>query len=165
MNSVEYPNFIVRTVNSNITIDNFYKQDYNVYSIDNIYMFTIYRTFISKSVAERLCSDNKFNSLYSYEDIESFKDACNILNLNYKDIQNIVCELNKTSHTLAAIFKLKIIRNALNGEDSIKLTEGTIYVPCVHFIPKIVIPKRLQDKFKVIGEFNNNNTQYLVLGK
>lgn len=109
-------------------------------------------------------SDNKFNSLYSYEDIESFKDACNVLNLNYKDMENIVCELNKTSHTLATIFKLKIIRNALNGKDSIKLTEGTIYVPCVHFIPKILIPKRLQDKFKVIGEFNNNNTQYLVLG-
>lgn len=33
-------------------------------------------------------SDNKFNSLYSYED--SFKDA--VLNLNYKDMQNIVCE-------------------------------------------------------------------------
>lgn len=31
-------------------------------------------------------SDNKFNSLYSYEDIESFKDACNVLNLNYKDM-------------------------------------------------------------------------------
>lgn len=58
MNSVEYPNFIIRTVNSNITIDNFYKQDYNVYSIDNKYMFTIYRTFVSKSIAERLCGGN-----------------------------------------------------------------------------------------------------------
>nr|DAN95499.1 MAG TPA: hypothetical protein [Crassvirales sp.] len=58
MNSIEYPNFIVRTVNSNITIDNFYKQDYNVYSIDNKYMFTIYRTFVSKSIAKRLCGGN-----------------------------------------------------------------------------------------------------------
>lgn len=107
-------------------------------------------------------SDNKFDSLYSYEDIESFKDACNVLNLNYKDMQNIVCELNKTSHTLAAIFKLKIIRNALNGENSIKLTEGTVYIPCVHFIPKTLIP--MQDKFEVIEEFNNNNIQYSVLG-
>lgn len=47
MNSVKYSNFIIRTINSNITIDNFYKQDYNVYSIDNIYMFTIYRIFVS----------------------------------------------------------------------------------------------------------------------
>lgn len=105
-------------------------------------------------------SDNKFNSLYSYEDIESFKDACNVLNLNYKDMQNIVWELNKTSHTLAAIFKLKIIRNALNGEDFIKLTEGTVYIPIVHFIPKTLITKKLQDKFEVIGEFNNDNIQY-----
>lgn len=58
MNSVEYPNFIIRTVNSNITIDNFYKQDYNVFSTDNKYMFTIYRTFVSKSIAERLCGGN-----------------------------------------------------------------------------------------------------------
>lgn len=58
MNSVEYPNFIIRTVNSNITIDNFYKQDYVVYSMDNKYMFTIYRTFVSKPIVDRLCSGN-----------------------------------------------------------------------------------------------------------
>ena len=58
MNNVEYPNFIIRTVNSNITIDNFYKQDYTAYSIDNKYMFTIYRTFVSMPIAEGLCSGN-----------------------------------------------------------------------------------------------------------
>lgn len=58
MNSIEYPNFIVRTVNTNITIDNFYKQDYVVYSMDNKYMFTIYRTFVSKPIVDRLCSGN-----------------------------------------------------------------------------------------------------------
>lgn len=58
MNDVEYPNFIIRTVNSNITIDNFYKQDYTAYSIDNKYMFTIYRTFVSMPIAEGLCSGN-----------------------------------------------------------------------------------------------------------
>ena len=58
MNNVEYPNFIIRTVNSNITIDNFYKQDYDVYSIDNKYMFTVYCTFVSMPIAEGLCSGN-----------------------------------------------------------------------------------------------------------
>ena len=58
MNNIEYPNFIVKTINSNITIDNFYKQDYEVYSVDNKYMFTIYHTFVSISIAERLCSGN-----------------------------------------------------------------------------------------------------------
>ena len=58
MNNIEYPNFSVRTINSNITVDNFYKQDYNVFSIDNKYMFTIYRTFVNMCIAERLCSGN-----------------------------------------------------------------------------------------------------------
>lgn len=58
MNNIEYPNFSVRTINSNITVDNFYKQDYNVFSVDNKYMFTIYRTFVNMYTAERLCSGN-----------------------------------------------------------------------------------------------------------
>nr|DAF36611.1 MAG TPA: hypothetical protein [Crassvirales sp.] len=58
MNNVKYPNFIVRTVNSDITLDNFYKQDYNVFSANNEYLFTLYRTFVDMYIAERLCSGN-----------------------------------------------------------------------------------------------------------
>lgn len=54
MDNIEYPNFKVETVNSNITVDNFYKQDYVVFSVDNMYMFTIYRTFVDMCTAERL---------------------------------------------------------------------------------------------------------------
>ena len=58
MDNIEYPNFRVETVNSNITVDNFCKQDYVVLSVDNMYMFTIYRTFVDMCTAERLCSGN-----------------------------------------------------------------------------------------------------------
>lgn len=84
MNSIEYPNFIIRTVNSNITIDNFYKQDYNVYSIDNMYMFTIYRIFVSKSVAERLCGGNP------KECIAAIKSYLKEVKYHIDDINNII---------------------------------------------------------------------------
>lgn len=84
MNNVKYPNFIIRTVNSNITIDNFYKQDYNVYSIDNIYMFTIYRIFVSKSVAERLCGGNP------KECIAAIKSYLKKVKYHLDDINNII---------------------------------------------------------------------------
>ena len=59
MNNIDYSNFIVRTINSNITVDNYYKQDYSVYSVDNEYMFTIYRTFVSMYMAKGICSGNE----------------------------------------------------------------------------------------------------------
>ena len=59
MDNIEYPNFSVRTINSNITVDNYYKQDYSVYSVDNEYMFTIYRTFVSMYIAKGICSGNE----------------------------------------------------------------------------------------------------------
>ena len=59
MDNIDYSNFSVRTINSNITVDNYYKQDYSVYSADNEYMFTIYRTFVSMYLAKRICSGNE----------------------------------------------------------------------------------------------------------
>ena len=57
MINIKYLNFIVRT-DSDITLDNFYKQDYNVFSVNNEYLFTLYRTFVDMCTAERLCSGN-----------------------------------------------------------------------------------------------------------
>lgn len=58
MIDIKYLNFVIRTVNSNITINNYFMQDYNVYSADNRYMFTMYRSFISMPIAVGLCSGN-----------------------------------------------------------------------------------------------------------
>lgn len=58
MDCIKYPDFNVRTINSNITTDNFFKQDYVVYSTDDEYLFTIYRKFVNKYTAEGLCSGN-----------------------------------------------------------------------------------------------------------
>lgn len=68
MNNVKYPNFIVRTVNSDITIDNFYKQDYNVFSVNNEYLFTLYRIFVDMCIAERLCSGNTKECIAAIKD-------------------------------------------------------------------------------------------------
>ena len=59
MDNIDYSNFSVRTINSNITVDNYYKQDYFIHSADNGYMFTIYSTFVSMYVANGICSGNE----------------------------------------------------------------------------------------------------------
>ena len=59
MINIEYSNFSVRTINSNITVDNFYKQNYDVFSVDNKYVFTLYNTFVNMYMAKGLCSGNE----------------------------------------------------------------------------------------------------------
>ena len=59
MYNIDYSNFSVRTINSNITVDNYYKQDYFIHSADNGYMFTIHSAFVSMYMAKRICSGNE----------------------------------------------------------------------------------------------------------
>lgn len=58
MIDIKYPNFTIRTMNSDITVDNFYRQDYAVLSADGKYLFTLYPLFVDMCIAERLCSGN-----------------------------------------------------------------------------------------------------------
>jgi hypothetical protein len=51
---------------------------------------------------------------YNFKDITTFKKACEVLGLNYDDMFYITKNIATISKASAAMFKLNIIRKALN---------------------------------------------------
>ena len=99
-----------------------------------------------------------------YTDIKTFEDACLALGM---DINKVECNLNNLTclegglgEHLAAIYKLDIIRKALNGADwKPKMAEGDIYYGWVRFYKKSSdVPS---DK-KIIGNFIADGQKYLL---
>lgn len=102
---------------------------------------------------------------------KSFKDACDVLNINYNDANyaaNCVSQISKAS---AAMFKLNIIRTALNLGQDLNLTTDSkvsrIYYP---FNPIITTDatyykKELKaNKIEIIGNIKIEGIPYKVLG-
>lgn len=101
-----------------------------------------------------------------YTDIKTFEDACKALGM---DIDKVECDLTNLIYLegglgehLTAIYKLDIIRKALNGADwNPKMAEGNIYYGWVKFYKKSSnIP---YDK-KIIGNFIADGQKYILVG-
>lgn len=102
----------------------------------------------------------------NYTDIKTLEDAVKALGM---DINKVACDLNNLTcleggldEHLRAIYKLDIIRKALNGTDwKPKMTEGDIYYGWVRFYKKSSdVPS---DK-KIIGNFIADGQKYLLVG-
>lgn len=65
-----------------------------------------------------------------WERIKTFKDACRVLGINPKGV-----DLIYDSH-LQNMYKLQIVRRALNADWELKLNTGTIYYPWMRYYPK-----------------------------
>lgn len=65
-----------------------------------------------------------------WENIKTFKDACRVLDVNPKGV-----DLIYDSH-LQNMYKLQIVRRALNADWEPKLNTGTIYYPWMRYYPK-----------------------------
>lgn len=76
-----------------------------------------------------------------FTDIKTFEDAVKALGLNKYDAEIDLEELDcqgfegNTSEHLKAIYKMDIIRKALNGDWKPSLVEGKVYYPFVKFYP------------------------------
>lgn len=92
-----------------------------------------------------------------WENIKTFEDACEILSINPK-IVDLIFDTN-----LQNIYKLQIVRRALNIDWEPKLNEGTIYYPLIKYNPKDNI---YQSPWKPIANFKakENNKVYTLLG-
>lgn len=107
----------------------------------------------------------------SFMDIKSFKDACNVLNIDYNDANYVANCVSKISKASAAMFKLKIIRRALNFGQDLHLTKNPknsyVYYPynplvtenCTCYEGDLKL-----GKIEVIGTIKNEETLYNVLG-
>ena len=101
-----------------------------------------------------------------YTNIKTFEDACKALGLNMDFVNFALCNMKNIEgglgKHLTAIYKLDIIRKALNGTDwKPKMTEGDIYYGWVRFYKK---SSNIPSNKKIIGNFIADEQKYLLVG-
>ena len=108
--------------------------------------------------------------VYYFKSIKTFKNACETLGLNYDTMLVKAKEISFVSKASAAMFKLNIVRKALNlGQDLhfVKDPENSeIYYPYNPFVPES--STYYEDKLKsvtmeVIGKIKVEGEEYKVL--
>ena len=108
---------------------------------------------------------------YNFKNITTFKKACEALGLNYNGMFCITKNIAKISKASAAMFKLNIIRKALNLGQDLHLTKDPknyyIYYPYNPFVTKSSTYHNSEinsGKMKVIGKIKSEGEEYNVLG-
>lgn len=100
-----------------------------------------------------------------YTNIKTFEDAVKALGLNMDFVNFALCNIKNIEggfgKHLVAIYKLDIIRKALNGADwKPKMTEGNIYYGWVRFY----IPNKKPSDRKTIAALKADGQKYLLVG-
>lgn len=114
---------------------------------------------------------NKDELEYSFKNITSFKDACEALGLSYDNISTVASRIKVYSKASAAMFKLNIIRKALNLGQGLHLTkdpeDSYIWYPYNPFVTKTSTYYKDEldsGEMEVIGKIKSEGTVYNVLG-
>ena len=109
--------------------------------------------------------------LYNYRNIKSLSDACEVLGFDYVGIITIALSIAKFSKSSAAMFKLNIIRKALNLGQDLHLTkdpeDSYIYYPYNPFVTESSTHYESElnsGKMEVIGKIKSKREEYNVLG-
>lgn len=92
-----------------------------------------------------------------WENIKTFEDACKVLNVNPKYV-DLLC-----GSYLQNMFKLQIIRRALNADWKPIFNEGTIYYPCLRYYTK---DSSYNSRYTPVANFKDkkNNKVYTLIG-
>lgn len=106
-----------------------------------------------------------------FNKIKSFEDAITILGMDVDDENSIVNTLKERSKAMAAMYKLNIIRKALNLGQNLHLIKSVnedslVYCPKNPFVAKgSTYYKNDIEYFRmeIIGRFNNDGIEYFVL--
>ena len=108
---------------------------------------------------------------YNFKNITTFKNACEALSLDYGDMFYITKNIATISKASAAMFKLNIIRKALNLGQDLHLTKDPkgshLYYPYNPFIIKnstYYNSELNSGRMEVIGKIKSEGTLYNVLG-
>lgn len=114
---------------------------------------------------------NKDELTYNFKNITTFKKACEALGLNYNAMFHITKSIATLSKASAAMFKLNIIRKALNLGQDLHLTKDPkdfyIYYPYNPFVTKSSTYYKSEinsGKMEVIGKIKSEGEEYNVLG-
>ena len=108
---------------------------------------------------------------FNFKTITTFRKACEALRLNYGDMTCMARKIATFSRASAAMFKLNIIRKALNLGQDLHLTKDPrgsyIYYPYNPFITKSSTyydSEIISGKMEVIGKIKSEGEEYNVLG-
>lgn len=114
---------------------------------------------------------NKDELVCNFKNITTFKEACKALGLNYDDMFYITKNIATISKASAAMFKLNIIRKALNLGQDLHLTRDPkgsyIYYPYNPFVTKSSTCYKSElnsGGMEVIGKIKSEGEEYNVLG-
>ena len=114
---------------------------------------------------------NKDELTYNFKDIKTLENACEALGLDYSIISIVTKYIATFSRASAAMFKLNIIRKALNLGQDLHLTKNPedsyIYYPYNPFVTKSSTYYKSEinsGKMKVIGKIKSEGEVYNVLG-
>ena len=114
---------------------------------------------------------NKDELTYNFKDIKTLENACEALGLDYSIISIVTKDIATFSKASAAMFKLNIIRKALNLGQDLHLTKelknSYIYYPYNSFVTKSSTYYKSEinsGKMKVIGKIKSEGEEYNVLG-
>ena len=106
----------------------------------------------------------------NFKDITTFKKACEALGLNYDIISIVTKDVATFSRASAAMFKLNIIRKALNLGYNLHLTKDPehshIYYPYNPFVTvdsTYFMDELNSGEIEVIGKIKNGGTLYNVI--
>lgn len=108
---------------------------------------------------------------FNFKRITTFKKACDALGLNSDDMFYIIKNIATISKASAAMFKLNIIRKALNLGQNLHLTkdpeDSYIYYPYNPFVTKSSTYYKSEissGKMNIIGKIKSEGKEYNVLG-
>lgn len=125
-----------------------------------------------KDIALQAFSEKELTA-FDFTIIRTFEDACKALGLNFDDIVDTIANIIIFGHSKAsaAMFKLNIIRKALNLGQDLSLTkdlkDSYIHYPYNPFVTKssTYYDKEVKlGKMEVIGKIKSEGEEYLVLG-
>ena len=122
-----------------------------------------------KELALKCFPENELSENY-FTKIKSFEDAVNVLGMDIDETNSIVCLIKKKSKSSAAMFKLNIIRKALNLGYDLRLTKNPInsyiYCPNNELITKnsVYYKEELNSgELEIIGSVNCEEIEFYVL--
>ena len=123
-----------------------------------------------KELALKCFSENELK-LPSFSEIKTFEDAVKALEMDIDDTKSIIDNIKKTSRASAAMYKLNIVRKALNLGQDLHLTKNPedsyIYYPYNPFVTKSSTYYNSDinsGKMEVIGKIKSEGEEYNVLG-
>lgn len=102
-----------------------------------------------------------------FRSITSLDDAIDALGLSSMDEMNKIKKLSAISAHAAAIYKLDLVRRALNGGEIPSLVSGSVYYPWVRFYPSGRTPSKsdMERNDWVLGdEFEHKGKSYILVG-